>query len=183
MLPPLRLWVIVERKKLLSACQSIRPTPCQPPVWVTVNWVSTDQSSPSAGRSWPTKLTGPTEVVALAASSSKSLVGSDSLPSASVGAIGPLVGVPPLRVWRSQRSSTAEPSNSSERSYVHAPMTENSTLPISETLPASSVARNSTYWKPVSPNSFFSSAVSSSPSRAVAVHSSSASIVTVAGAL
>jgi hypothetical protein len=198
MFPPLRLWVIVERKKLLSPCQTIRPVCCQPPLCSTVSCVSTSQSSPSAARSCPRKFTGPAAVVALAASSSKSFVGIVSCPFETVGAIGPLVGVPPLRVWRSQRPSSG-PSNSSEREYSHAPMTENRTLWISDTLPARSLARNSTNLKPASANASCSSAVSSSPSRSVLVHScswltrysieaigentSAASIVSVAGEL
>src|SRR5919201_6411189 len=115
MLSLVRLWVIVERKKLLSPCHTISPVPCQPPVWVIVNWVSTSQLSPRAARSWPMKLIGPTEVVPLAASISKSLVGIVSCPPDSVGAIDPLVGVPPLRVWRSHCEASEPPSNSSER--------------------------------------------------------------------
>ena len=109
--------MIVERKKLLSPFHKIRPTRCQPPVWVMVNCVSTCHSSPSAGRSWPTKFTGPTDVVALAASSSKLWVGMISCPSSSRGAIAPVSGVPSLRVWRSHRAPSAVPSNSSDRSH------------------------------------------------------------------
>src|SRR5215218_6722146 len=144
MFPSLRLWVIVERKKLLSACQSIRPTPCQPPVCVTVNWVSTDQLSPSAARSWPRKLIGPTAVVALLPSISKSFVFIVSCPLPTVGAIGPSVGVPPLRVWRSQRASSVVPVNSSERWYAHRSTTENVTPWTADVLPDLSVARSST---------------------------------------
>src|SRR4051794_36190951 len=94
----LRLWVIVERKKLLSPCHTTRPTFCQPPVIRTVNCVSAVQFVPSAGRSWPRKLIGPTEVLASAASISRLFVGRCSWPPETVGASGPVVGVPPLRV-------------------------------------------------------------------------------------
>ena len=89
--------MIVERKKLLSPCHTIRPACCQPPLNCTVNWVSTDQLLPSDGRSWPRKFTGPSAVVAEAASSSKLLVGIVSMPPDNV-ASAPSVGVPPLRV-------------------------------------------------------------------------------------
>ena len=49
----------------------------------------------------PRKFTGPSAVVALDASSSKSLVRITSCPSSRNGAMSPDVGVPPLRVWRS----------------------------------------------------------------------------------
>ena len=87
--------MIEERKKLLSPFQTIRPVFCQPPVYLTVNSVSTCQLVPSAARSWPMKFTGPTDVVAEAASSSKSAVGKCSWPLPSVNA---LAGEPPLRV-------------------------------------------------------------------------------------
>ncbi len=87
--------MIEERKKLLSPFQTISPMFCQPPVYWTVNSVSTCQSVPSAARSWPMKFTGPTDVCALAASISKSAVGRCSWPSANVNA---LAGEPPLRV-------------------------------------------------------------------------------------
>src|ERR1051325_10180557 len=93
-----RLWVMVERKKLLSPFQTTRPTFCQPPLNWTVNCVSAVQALPSAGRSWPRKLIGPTEVVPPAASISRSFVGRWSWPPETVGASGPVVGVPPLRV-------------------------------------------------------------------------------------
>jgi hypothetical protein len=65
------------------------------------------------------------------------------------------------------------PSKLSERSYTQSPTTENRTSPTSDTLPASSVARNSTKWKPVSANSSSSAAVRSSPSKSTSVQSSS----------
>ena len=87
--------MIEVRTKLLSPLQMIMPVFCQPPVYLTVNSVSAVQLVPSAARSWPMKFTGPTDVVALAASSSKSAVGMCSWPPANVIA---LAGVPPLRV-------------------------------------------------------------------------------------
>jgi hypothetical protein len=60
-------------------------------------------------------LTGPTDVSGLLPSSSQAVVGMVSTPPATVGASGPVVGVPPLRVWRSQYSSSALPSNSDDR--------------------------------------------------------------------
>src|SRR3954471_8270215 len=93
-----RLWVSVERKKLLSPFQTTRPTFCQPPVKRTVNCVSAVQALPSAGRSWPRKLIGPTEVLESAASISRSFVGRCSWAPETGGAGGPVVGVPPLRV-------------------------------------------------------------------------------------
>ena len=110
--------MIVERKKLLSPCHTIRPACCQPPVNCTVNWVSTDQLLPSEGRSWPRKLTGPSAVVAEFESSSKLFVGMVSTPPPIVGASAPSVGVPPLRVWRSHCEPIVVPSNSSERAGV-----------------------------------------------------------------
>ncbi len=87
----------MERKKLLSPFQTTRPMFCQPPRYWAVNCVSTVQFVPSAGRSWPRKLIGPTDVAA-AASISRSFVGRWSWPPDTVGASGPVVGVPPLRV-------------------------------------------------------------------------------------
>src|SRR5689334_928323 len=91
-----RLWVSVERKKLLSPFQTTRPTFCQPPRKRTVNCVSTDQALPRAGRSWASMLIGPTDVELSAASISRSFVGRCSWPPETVGASGPVVGVPPL---------------------------------------------------------------------------------------
>src|SRR3954453_2982502 len=93
-----RLWVIVERKKLLSPFQTTRPMFCQPPVKRTVNCVSAVQFVPRAGRSWPRKLIGPTDVLASAASISRLFVGRCSWPPETVGARTPVVGVPSLRV-------------------------------------------------------------------------------------
>ena len=95
MLPADRLCVIEERTKLLSPFQMIMPVFCQPPLYLTVNSVSAVQLVPSAARSWPMKFTGPSDVAAAAASSSKSAVGMCSWPSANVNALS---GEPPLRV-------------------------------------------------------------------------------------
>src|SRR3954470_24330598 len=112
MLPADRLCVIEERTKLLSPFQMIRPVFCQPPVYLTVNSVSAVQLVPSAARSWPMKFTGPSDVAAAAASSSKSAVGMCSWPPENVNALS---GEPPLRVWRCHCAPSAAPSNSSER--------------------------------------------------------------------
>src|SRR3954452_20342901 len=140
MLPADREWVIEERTKLLSPFQMIRPVFCQPPLYLTVNSVSAVQLVPSAARSWPMKFTGPTDVVVLAASSSKSAVGMCSWPLASVKA---LAGEPPLRVWRCHCAPSAAPSNSSERVDTQpAPvMIWNEIVLTVETLPILSVAR------------------------------------------
>src|SRR6478735_2499425 len=115
MLPAVRLWVIEERKKLLSPFQTIRPVFCQPPGYLPVNSVSAVQLVPSAARSWPMKFTGPSDVAVAAASSSKSAVGMCSWPSENVNALS---GEPPLRVWRCHWAPRAVPLNSSERPDV-----------------------------------------------------------------
>ena len=144
----LRLWVSVERKKLPSACHTARPMFCQPPKYVAVNCVSTCQLLPSWARSWWMKLIGPTDVAA-AASISRSFVGRRSWPApVSVGASGPVVGVPPLRVCRCQRGSRSLPSNSSDRSQTGS-WTLNVTDLIASVLAALSPERNSTRCVPL----------------------------------
>src|SRR3954449_2308294 len=115
MLSALRLCVIDVRKKLLSPFHTIMPTFCQPPLNCTVNSVSAVQLEPSAAKSWPMKFTGPTDVLAAAASSSQSAVGSFSVPPDSESAPAPVTGVPPLRVWRIHCEPSVVPLNSSER--------------------------------------------------------------------
>ena len=119
--PSLRLWVIVERKKLSSACHSIRPTPCQPPVWVTVNWVSTDHSLAERGQVLAEEVDradrGRPRSRRRSRSRSSAASAGRSPPSAPST---PVVGVPPLRVCRSQRLSSAVPLNSSERGNVQS---------------------------------------------------------------
>ena len=61
------------------------------------------------------KFTGPTAVVVLLPSSSKSAVGICSWPSENVRALS---GVPPLRVWRIHCEPSVVPLNSSERAAV-----------------------------------------------------------------
>ena len=88
----------VERKKLLSPFQTTRPTFCQPPVYWTVNCVSDGPVVAQGGQVLAEEVDRADRRLASAASISRSFVGRCSWPPETVGASGPVVGVPPLRV-------------------------------------------------------------------------------------